>query len=699
MKVPDVTAPTQTIAPAQLPLQHLDAPAQAFGGTVAGEGLQELGAAAGKASDNLAQYATYTQNIVNKQASDERGYATAQKMGAAFAQWRENNQGQQATLSLPDLQKSMLDMHTEGKQGLSPVAADMYDDLSRRYMLSFNNEASIYAAQQWREGTNKSADAAALNAADLYAKNPVPENDALLQHAAATSAAIRLGPLGLKPDDPQIKNQIVQYLSPAYAARTEQLYNSGDVSGARMFMEEHKDSLTVQAYHQLDSALRVKSQANDIHAEGHAIVTGGPVPLSADKLFNDGVIMQETGNHPGLVNPDTGVQGVGQLKPETAQEMATKLGVPWKPELMTEKTPEAAAYQRQLSRAYFDEAWQKSNGDPVRTLEYYYGGPNQKQWGPDTKKYIGDVLARTGGGQQLPPLPRDPSWTAAEYVGRSELEIDKRLNVLYPGVDNAERRYQIKQAAIQEVGTNAKILAAQQGDNFDKVENYILQNPSADVSTVKSALATEWSQLPVGYQRRLEGYTAQQNAMETPTRQLNFQGLLGLSVTDPSKFIDPTKTDIRGQELSSSERNYLMKLQANLGRNEQAKADRQNLLQKYLSDPIVAAKVKTTWPTADDKNSDGYRQFLGALDSRISLAAPDGKVTPEIVRKTAADLLSTGTQGPWWQNIGKSSTPAYEVPDAEAKSIQSQFAPKYGRQLDPEEVAKVYQYNLARRTK
>lgn len=85
-----------------------------------------------------------------------------------------------------------------------------------------------------------------------------------------------------------------------------------------------------------------------------------------------------------------------QMLPATAQEMAGKLGVPWRPDLLTDKSPTGAAYQEQLGRAYFNEGLQKT-GNLLDAFKYYHGGPNRKLWGPKTNAYADQVMGRLRG--------------------------------------------------------------------------------------------------------------------------------------------------------------------------------------------------------------------------------------------------------------------------------------------------------------
>jgi hypothetical protein len=125
-----------------------------------------------------------------------------------------------------------------------------------------------------------------------------------------------------------------------------------------------------------------------------------PAPQAgSDGVFNS-LIQQESGGRAGVLGPQTRygrAEGMTQMLPGTAQEMASKLGIPWRPDLMRGTSPEAAEYQRQLGRAYYEEGLQKYGGDQSKALMYYHGGPNERLWGPKTRAYAQQVLARAGG--------------------------------------------------------------------------------------------------------------------------------------------------------------------------------------------------------------------------------------------------------------------------------------------------------------
>lgn len=85
-----------------------------------------------------------------------------------------------------------------------------------------------------------------------------------------------------------------------------------------------------------------------------------------------------------------------QTLPSTAKEMAGKLGLPWRPDLLTDKSDLGANYQRTLGEAYLNEGLQKT-GNVRDALRYYHGGPNRRMWGPKTNAYADSILSKLGG--------------------------------------------------------------------------------------------------------------------------------------------------------------------------------------------------------------------------------------------------------------------------------------------------------------
>lgn len=110
----------------------------------------------------------------------------------------------------------------------------------------------------------------------------------------------------------------------------------------------------------------------------------------------DGVVYQESRGNPQAIGPQTKwgrARGSTQMLDTTAKAMAAKAGLPWRPDLMTAGSPQAAAYQRKLGETYLQEGLEKT-GNARDALHYYHGGPDRAQWGPKTRAYANSILAR-----------------------------------------------------------------------------------------------------------------------------------------------------------------------------------------------------------------------------------------------------------------------------------------------------------------
>jgi soluble lytic murein transglycosylase len=109
-----------------------------------------------------------------------------------------------------------------------------------------------------------------------------------------------------------------------------------------------------------------------------------------------GALIQQESHGDGTARSNQGALGSTQLEPGTAQEMASKLGVPFRPDLLQSNDPAALQYQQALGRAYLSEGLQKT-GNLRDALRYYHGGPNRAEWGPKTNAYADAVLSRMRG--------------------------------------------------------------------------------------------------------------------------------------------------------------------------------------------------------------------------------------------------------------------------------------------------------------
>lgn len=113
--------------------------------------------------------------------------------------------------------------------------------------------------------------------------------------------------------------------------------------------------------------------------------------------FHGAIKTQESGNRYGVANAHgSGAMGIGQIMPATAQTLAKRAGLPYRADLLSGTSPEAQQYQNTLTEAATREAWTFGGGDARKAAQYYFGGSNQKVWGPKTRKYGDDVVRRMG---------------------------------------------------------------------------------------------------------------------------------------------------------------------------------------------------------------------------------------------------------------------------------------------------------------
>lgn len=122
------------------------------------------------------------------------------------------------------------------------------------------------------------------------------------------------------------------------------------------------------------------------------------MPAAGFDAFKSAIIGQESGGRYGVRNAQgSGAMGIGQVMPATARTLAGRIGLPYRPDLMTGNNEQARAYQDAITEAAVREAWEAGNGDLNTAAMYYHGGSDRGKWGPKTRSYAEQVLARMRG--------------------------------------------------------------------------------------------------------------------------------------------------------------------------------------------------------------------------------------------------------------------------------------------------------------
>lgn len=245
-----------------------------------------------------------------------------------------------------------------------------------------------------------------------------------------------------------------------------------DVAGARQLLEENRGRLDTETETKIEAQLIAREQGREAVTLAEESVYGAAVtPINpatpdggatSDQYFKS-LVIQESGGRPGVKGPDTpygNALGMTQMLPETAKQMAKKLGVPWQPALMTGTSKEAADYQLLLGRAYFDEGLQRYGGDVRKALMYYHGGPDQKIWGPKTRAYAEQVISRANGGTM--PIEPGPRQYDKQAVYRN---IDARATAEGWSIEKRER---VREQADRMVQRDEGLLRRKQEEAYDQ---------------------------------------------------------------------------------------------------------------------------------------------------------------------------------------------------------------------------------------
>ena len=133
---------------------------------------------------------------------------------------------------------------------------------------------------------------------------------------------------------------------------------------------------------------------NDGYAGGGLVAFAGGG--STKDRWWDAIVAQENGGkYTGVNTQGSGAMGKYQLMAPTARALAKRLGLSYRPDLLTTDTPESRQYQDALGAAARDEAWSYGGGDTGRASAYYQAGPS-KQGGPNNRKYVSDIERRLG---------------------------------------------------------------------------------------------------------------------------------------------------------------------------------------------------------------------------------------------------------------------------------------------------------------
>lgn len=361
-----------------------------------------------------------------------------------------------------------------------------------------------------------------------------------------------------------------------------------------------------------------------------------PATPSADAVWA-AMKQRESGGNGNAVSP-AGALGSTQLLPATAQQMAQKLGVAWRPDLIKGNSPEALAYQDKLGRAYFDEGLQKYGGDVTQAAMYYHGGPNQAIWGPKTRAYAqavtqGQPLAGGAGQDTLSGAPQIPGYT---LLGRAKAEKPAKPEdntTVDPSVVKGLIEGRIMPPTQKAAATpywQAQLQAATQQDpTFDGVNFQARAKTRADFTSGKSAQNITALNTVIGHLDHLDRTINELGNYGPGSRGLSLGPLNSLNNKAAQVLANASGTDARYKNFETAKTAVANELTRVFRGTGGAEADIQGWMKQLESTGSPEALHKVVQSMAELINSriealgEQYSQGMGTTKEPITLLTPD----------------------------------------------------------------------------
>lgn len=734
---PSPVAPNVEESSAPTPQLDSRPPPLAFGGNVAGTGLEAVGAAADTTSAALQQHALAYQAINNKQAADASSQTAAQSMADIQNEFRANNRGMSAADNLHEAYSAIETARVSNGAGLTPLAQVQYDDYTRRAATYAINDLKTYAVGQRQEAIKTTATDSINLAGQQFALNADVDYDGakagFLQTVGQQTQQILAG-YNLKPDDPQVRATMLQYTSPIAGAVVRQAYDAGNLTEANRRLSDLQTLMTPEVYTTASGGLRAANSANLIQSAAQTAIRGGDwvPPNAGSPSYVQGIHGRE-GTAP---NPNSSADGIGQFTegtwqsvmklPQFAQDVAGKspqqvLDLRHNPAIADEAI--VAYGQQNAATLQHDMGIAPSSAQVAMAHGYGPGGaeailradpstPMSAIIGADTAannrvanmtagQVVAQFTSRFGtqpfGSDSAAPKPIHfdpvmaitPSTDPATYQAAADQRALAASQQLFP--NNAEQQQRFLAAAHQVAQFNVASLDASQKADYDKMDQFVTSNNVQDPVALQAQFPTEWGNAPAKYQAALEKQLQFNARVVTPERAANVDRLNGMFATagvNPQPFLS---ADIRSMDLPLGIKSEFLKKQATLGQS------------KTQDDTVVDHALKSTQGQAAlqsvgllhpaPETRDQYYQFAGALQSEVE-AFRTAHANQPPTDKDIAGMLSqitakTGQQSLFGVTYNQ-GTPAFQVPPAEVAKIQQSFAARGLGNPSPEQIGELY---------
>jgi hypothetical protein len=358
---------------------------------------------------------------------------------------------------------------------------------------------------------------------------------------------------------------------------------------------------------------------------------------------------RESRGNGNAVSP-AGAVGSTQMLPATAQAMAQKLGVVWRPDLMKGNSPQALQYQDELGRAYFDEGVQKYGGDLSKGASYYHGGPNEAIWGPKTRAYAqavtGQVAAASGqnppmqggaGQDALAAAPQIPGYqllgaarpAKPAAVGGSTKDQDTTVDPnIVKGLIEGRIAPPTQKAATTPYWQAQLAAATAQDPTFDGINFQARAKTRSDFTSGKSAQNITALNTVIGHLDHLDR-TINELGNTGPGGALNFGPLNALNNRAAQAMAGASGTDARYKNFETAKTAVANELTRVFRGTGGAEADIQGWMKQLDGAGSPEALHKVVQSMAELINSriealgEQYQQGMGTTKDPITLLTPD----------------------------------------------------------------------------
>jgi hypothetical protein len=675
----------------------------AFGAQI-GQAQQRLGGAIEHSADVMQKHANLLADRANQAAATDM-FVEWDKEASAVTSWYKSQSGKNAVDQLPEYYKRLDEVRQKYVNSSPNIEVRrMFDQDSKRRVGFMISDGGAYAGNQNKQYNLSQArarqDLSIQQAGN--AKDDAEFNNALTD--ARIGAANEAEELGLPPD--QKKLHLDNAVSKAWGTRLQTIALS-DPFRAKELYEKNKNSVTDPAV-RMHIERNIEQQYNSVGSrlDAHAIENGTPFkafPSIGGSTNREAIGKIESGGRYDAIGPET---AKGQRAYGKYQVMDFNIG-PWTKEVLEkEMTPQEFLKDKEAQDAVFDKKFgqltEKYGNSQDAASAWFSGRPlaaaagAKDITGTSAQEYVNRFNKALGGEGAEPLTPQSgPEWLAKATARAKEIASARA-----PDNPNYE---DLLVGRVKTAYNNVRTVMNQvYRENYNVVKGATLEQDESgkpkltDISQIldNPQLNQAYNQLDKAHQNAIIGQVQKNAKADVPVTTQNyarFQGLQGLAVDNPQKFLD---VDILQEDMPRTLQGQLLTKQRAL---EKSKQDTTGLTRAVSTVTPMLNDAGIRRSATDQGVASRYNQFIGAFQTERDQWIKDhgGKTPSDKENQTiAAGVLRVSQESsyiPW-----RSEQRQFEVPDTNKEEISKAFSTRYGRPPTPAETYQVYQRQLNR---